>query len=154
MDTFVDIIESDTLLPVLVLLLLTLIGVFLWLIATNKKKKKRQIRKYEIDESKEIKIFSPDNRELKEQEEEYEEENISSEIKIIEEVKPDNVIKDKKEEVKIDIPSPKSTNLDLKKEADTLDFPDLSDKVEEIEKDVEDEIIKAANEYIRSIMKK
>lgn len=97
MDAFAKFIESDAFFPILILLLVLFIGVFIWIIVSNKKEEKmRRLKRQNIiiDESAQIKIISKDgfnNQELKEIKDKIEyEENTSDEIKIIEEfsIKP------------------------------------------------------------------
>lgn len=97
MGTFTSFIESEAFFPVLIVLLVALVGVFIWIIVSNSKEAKKELdgkKNIVIDESAELKIIpdpSKQNANLGEVKElSVIEEEPSDEIKIIEEfsIKP------------------------------------------------------------------
>lgn len=117
MKTFENFIESEAFFPVLILLLVMLVGVFMWIILSNKKEaqKRRNKKNIKIDEDAEIKIFSDGDDDLRVRRrparKEEDDEPERSEIAIVEEVKDTAPIinfnmKPKEEEIIYDIPLP------------------------------------------------
>ncbi len=89
MKTFENFIESEAFFPVLILLLVMLIGVFIWIMLSNKKiEKQRREKKHniKIDENSEIKIVADSPGQKRPVIIEEEEEPARTEIAIVEEV--------------------------------------------------------------------
>lgn len=140
MKTFETFIESEAFFPVLILLLVMLVGVFMWIILANKKEaqKRREKKHVKIDENAEIKIVSDGYESVrikKVKKDKFEDEPERTEIAIVEEVAgSNNFLNIKREEPKetiydIDLPNFNEARFTRDEEAidyKNIDYGDLS----------------------------
>lgn len=93
MKTFELFIESEAFFPVLILLLIALVGVFMWIIMSDKReiRRLREKKNIKIDENAKIKFVSDTEAPApKVEQEEKKEEPPTTEVSIVEEVNVDN----------------------------------------------------------------
>ncbi len=175
MNTLGNFIESDVFFPILMILLLLLIGVFIWIVLSNRKQErlyKEKKRSVKIDEDAQIKIvdegsydfFDNDNStEDKDVEEDILDEKDKAMLEYQKEIKkssdeiavPELFVSEKEDNIEIPhAKEEKKLSKEDEKIKEAFELPNFNNEDDIIDEELEREIIESANKYIAAIMHK